>query len=745
MGNEGSKLKGLIIDKNAIEVNDFWALYNAESPTTCNEEGGGGQLLSIFKGEVLVKGQLWAAQGPMERAIRNLMIYRHPYILKYMSTWDQSGQKHLATERVRPLSDVLTQQSDIQVCLGLRTILCSLIFLIERAHARHLNICTQSVYVTDKGSWRLAGFEYVWKAKELNKQLIELAHSFRQPLAMDAADTTQLALEQFAFAALCEQILDKCGGSAGIPHVLEFRDYCSTHLKHQNIELRPKLSAVLLHPYFNHEFILIHSFLFELPLKSVPERQQFFSSLIERLRGFDEQVVASQLASDLLSRMVLLDPTAQHCVTPFVLRTKTENGCTAPLFSPQTYVQHLLPHVLKMFRLRDAQIRLILLDYFMEYVRLLSDEQLLNDILPHLQLGMSDTNDVLVAKTLRSMADLVPILGAATVLGGDRRRCFSDGRPHAAVSTDSSAQWTEPRSITPLMNGSAADAVDYMVSGSPLPLDSNVVPPMPLRLSPDGGEDDKSITQLSEKPLESSHSNSLVDNNSDSSTSSAAHEQTLVNINDDDDEEEELAQKEDEEEEEEEAAWSDWDNAEELQRLQVKQQSTLDELNLYSNVETTSSTSTQATQPSSIADSFRTACSSLSTATLPPPPPPAPLASASSNRKVIDDLSALDIQVQLTTSLHSSEPAEFDFFKDMEPVIETKPATGTGAAASEAEIVQIDASRFAAALTSYNGPDTDVEADQGWGHDDDEDDDVVWGNNGDATNTTTTTTPTTVS
>lgn len=74
MGNEGSKLKGLIIDKNAVEVNDFWALYNAESPTTCNEEGGGGQLLSIFKGEVLVKGQLWASQGPMERAIKVIIL-----------------------------------------------------------------------------------------------------------------------------------------------------------------------------------------------------------------------------------------------------------------------------------------------------------------------------------------------------------------------------------------------------------------------------------------------------------------------------------------------------------------------------------------------------------------------------------------------------------------------------------------------------------------------------------------------
>ncbi|XP_064554041.1 protein-associating with the carboxyl-terminal domain of ezrin [Drosophila montana] len=699
MGNEGSKLKGLIIDKNAVEVNDFWALYNAESPTTCNEEGSDGQLLSIFKGEVLVKGQLWAAQGPMERAIKNLMIYRHPYILKYMSTWDQSGQKHLATERVRPLSDVLAQQSPIQVCLGLRTILCSLIFLIEKALARHLNICTQSIYVTDKGSWRLAGFEYVWKAKDLNKEVLELAHSFRQPLAIDSTNS-ELGLEQFAFATLCEQILDNCG-AVSTPHVQEFRDYCSTHLKHQNIELRPKLSAVLLHPYFNHEFVLIHSFLFELPLKSVQERQQFFSNLIERLRCFDEQVVASQLASDLLSRMVLLDPTAQHCVTPYVLRTKTENGTTA-LFSPQTYLQYLLPHILKMFRLRDAQIRLILLDYFMEYVRLLSDEQLQSEILPHLQMGMNDTNDVLVAKTLRSLADLVPILGGATVLGGDRRRCFSDGRPHAAVSTDCSTPWTEPRSITPLMNGSAVDAVDYMVSGSPLPVESNVAP-MPLRLSPDGGEDDKSVTNLSEKPLELSQGSSpdSSSGNADSSTSSAAHEQTLVN--------------------DEEEAWSDWDNTDELQRLNVKQEA-MDELNL-NNVETNSSTSTQATQPS-LADSFRTACSSVSTDPKKPIPPP-PI-----NRQLIDDLSALDIQVQLTTPANSSEPAEFDFFKDMEPIIETKKTVS-----SEPEVVQIDASRFAATSIGSNDHDVDDAGDQGWGHDEDEDD-VVWGSNGQTTNVT---------
>lgn len=64
--------------------------------------------------------------------LQNLMIYRHPSILKYVTSWERGSQKHLATERCRPLSLVIQTQSDIQICLGLRNVLCSLIFLVEQ-------------------------------------------------------------------------------------------------------------------------------------------------------------------------------------------------------------------------------------------------------------------------------------------------------------------------------------------------------------------------------------------------------------------------------------------------------------------------------------------------------------------------------------------------------------------------------------------------------------------------------------
>ncbi|KAH8251494.1 hypothetical protein KR038_006499 [Drosophila bunnanda] len=691
MGNEGSKLRGLIIEKNAVEANDFWTLHNAESSASSNEEGSNsGMLLSIFQGEDVVKGQLWAkGAGPMERCIKNLMVYRHPYILKYIATWEQSGQKHLATERVRPLNEVLAEQSGMQICLGLRTILCSLIFLIEKALARHLNISTHSIYVTDSGSWRLAGFEYVWKANEVNRQLIDLARSFMDPKNCGED------FEQFAFATLCEQVLDKQSKTNDVtPHFQEFREYCSSHMKHQNSKLRPMLSAVLLHPFFNHEFVFIHSFLFELPLKSVQERQIFFSTLVERLRCFDEQVVASELASSLLSRMVLLDPTAHEFVTPNVLRTKaTTAKATVSLFSPQIYVKYLLPHILKMFRLRDAQIRLILLDYFMDYVRLLSDEQLLSEILPNLQLGMNDTNDVLVAKTLRCMADLVPILGAHKVLGADnRRRCFSDGRPHAAVSTDIQNSVLEPRSITPLMNGSSGDVEEdgFMVSGSPLPVDTATnADQLELRLSPDGGEDDKDAN-LSEK-------SSLDISNRSISSVGGAHENPVLNGDEDD-------------------IWSDWDVTDELQRLHYKQSRVKEQANqndlASKNVESNNSAANPPTQSAS----YPIASSNIS------------IGAVKGSTQPIDDLSALDIQVQLITSaVARSELTEFDFFKDMEPVIETKTSVNRA--------TEPISSRFAAADSlTFNDNNLNTKPGQGWSHDEEEDDDVVWG----ATNAATT-------
>lgn len=398
-----------------------------------------------------------------------------------------------------------------------------------------------------------------------------------------------------------------------------------------------------------------------------------------------------------------------------------------------------------MFRLRDAQIRLILLEYFMEFVRLLTKEELEENILPYLVTGMQDTNDVLVAKTLRCMADLIPILGATTVLGGQRTRLFSDGRPQAAVS-DTNTHWVEPRSITPVL-GESNDCP--MVSGSPIPenllsksnsysslsqaINSEIFEHhMPPRLSPDGGEDVKctAIQDLNDNETEDKNNDNKIIESPELSKTDMLHEDS-INISDTDNN---LPDVDDD-------AWSDWENNDDnndkngtvnnneftANNTYATASTTLNDDSrdkitypsaLTTNITNSSSYNTLPSQVS-LTDSFRTAQSTNSSHSSLKP---------SALHTVNDDLSCLDIQVQATTtSLTNPESSEFDFFKDMEPVIETtkklKQTNITSASAVnwlEPDNFVVNSSRFAA--TSLNDDDIDLNVgdDSGWQVDDDD-------------------------
>lgn len=238
------------------------------------------------------------------------------------------------------------------------------------------------------------------------------------------------------------------------------------------------------------------SFILQLPLKSQEDKQHFFTTLVDRLREFDEETVAIQLTDLLLSRLVLLDPTARQCVTPFILRPKADDMSPA-LFNGQTYKTHVTPKIMQIFAVRDAQIRLILLEYFVDYMNFFTSVELTDQLLPQLLVGIKDTNDILVGATLRCLAELVPLLGSAVVIGRNRGKYFADGRPQGVSQSNSTAHWIEHRSITPVMN-----SVHY-TSNSPL-LDtadlsesyvSTTVNLMPVK---DGGEDAKSSSDVLE-------------------------------------------------------------------------------------------------------------------------------------------------------------------------------------------------------------------------------------------------------
>ncbi|XP_006611947.1 uncharacterized protein LOC102672145 isoform X3 [Apis dorsata] len=357
MGNEKSALNGLKIDEQPVEITDFWIHYMAYM------NGHNIQNISVFISEPsLHYNANFGNPSPLEKAAKNLMLYRHPCILKYVSSWSKA--------------------------------------------------------------------EDILKLK-------------------DPAD---------------------------VPSLLEFKQFCKENLQNPDPSLRTELSHILQHPFFTHDFMKIYAFLDELPLKNSQEKEIFFRTLIKKLKIFPENIIAEQLGRLLLSRMVLLDITAQEQLLPFILKPKDGNDKTGSnLFSISTFKVYLVPKLLQMFCIRDVSIRLVLLSHFNSFVYTFQDDELKSQILPELLVGIKDTNDHLVSATLKALADIVPILGAATVIGGKRGKLFTDGRPNKLKDNNeidnniNIAQLTIPMSIQKIID-------------------------LPERPSPDGGEDKKEIT-----------------------------------------------------------------------------------------------------------------------------------------------------------------------------------------------------------------------------------------------------------
>lgn len=516
MGNDQSISKKFHVDERAITSNDFYSLFSGEI-----KNDGSSTRISIFKESPGPKESYWNSKSPLEHYTKNLMIYRHPSILKFIASWKKSSINYLATEHCDPLMENLSTQNDVQICLGLRNILCALIFLVEKANASHLNVCIESIYIHKKESWRLGGLEHLWPKIDVNGELLTNSKPYRNKDAIDENEGScenVYGIEQYAFGALCEEIFEQREKNLLTHDITTFLEYCTEHLKNPCIELRPSMSDILSHPYFNNDFVFIHSYLAEILLKTQSDKQSFFTSLVDRLRKFDEVIVAKGLIDLILSRIVVLDETARFCVIPYVLCPNDEPTSTtpsSPLFSRETFTKYVTPKIKQMFLVRDVQVRAILLEYFSEYVNYFPNKEMLtNDILPQLLLGIKDTNEEIVTSTLRCLADLVPILGASVVIGQNRSRIFSDGRPSHIpneTSNDSVSMWANARSITPVIAGCSSEtrAVSISPVSDKILINENFTTAdssaftnqnfMLVRLSPDGGEDLDTSKECSEQ------------------------------------------------------------------------------------------------------------------------------------------------------------------------------------------------------------------------------------------------------
>ncbi|KAL1505999.1 hypothetical protein ABEB36_005437 [Hypothenemus hampei] len=492
MGNDHSQIPGLEIDERVVEVSDFWSQQSATV-----QDGEHVTKLSLFSSDLFFNDPFWVPQTPLKKFSKNLMIYRHPSIVRYVSSWQKACKFYLAVEEVIPLSHIIAHMSTMEICLGLYSILKALCFLHETAHSSHNNLCLASIFVTKDSSWKLGGMEYLCPYKTLTAEYLQKSKNYRYNKAVDTNEDKNLLhsnermdfVDVFAFCTLVGELI-KSKHDNEVPYLASFKAFCTQAVQEPRIVQRPRLRNLLEHDFFNHTFIKIYSFLIELPLKSDNEKTEFFAGLKEELQILDEKLVVSQLGRLLVSRMVLLNKIARNCLLPYVMIPKKDGNDA--LFSEELFKLHIAPKLLNVFRVRDAEIRILLLKYFPHFMHCFSQNELQCHILPELLVAIKDTNNDLVSATLHTLAELVPILGADIVIGGKRAKLFNDGKPKNHHS------FSSKKSITIHQNVQKAEDLplqleNVLIHTSEL---ENSNSDLPERPRPDGEEGETSTDEV---------------------------------------------------------------------------------------------------------------------------------------------------------------------------------------------------------------------------------------------------------
>ena len=267
----------------------------------------------------------------------------------------------------------------------------------------HNNLSIDAIFVSrrDNYSWKIGCLEFLTKPGAESVDILSRLKKYKQKYSEtnclppeDLLESTIKKIDtvadghrrdSYAYGLLASEMLASDSADQDIP--VNF-----LNCKASDIKVRLKFDQLLADKIFaNCDYLKIKKSLIAFASLSETDKSQFIDDLVPTLRAIDEQLLAAAILPLIMtSRVFMLHPLVRDKIAPYIfVADKTGHSKVDHcLITIELFQRHVVPVIIKLYLVKNLQLRLILLEYLPFYVHLINKDELTVKMLPAIQLGL---------------------------------------------------------------------------------------------------------------------------------------------------------------------------------------------------------------------------------------------------------------------------------------------------------------------------------------------------------------------
>ncbi|KAJ3569627.1 hypothetical protein NP233_g4935 [Leucocoprinus birnbaumii] len=400
-----------------------------------------------------------------QNALKKLRTMRHPDVLKFMDAVESDTSIYIMTERVQPLSSSLptwasrkAQEKEDWLLWGMHRISVALTFLNDPCASTHGRICTQSIFISPSGEWKLGGFELLSNPKDDTAVLYTLGGAFPASYSWSSPEVKKngwsdlkqydpAAPDAYALGLLLHSVFNPnlpppetsqpphpppTAASRGAIPTSVFNAYKKLLNPNPKNRINSKgfleLGMADTGFFATNRLVKVCLGLENFSIESEAEKNALLKTLKESASSFPTEFTTHKVLPSLVSALEFGGASAAT-ILPLVIQF----GKNMP---PDDYPNTIIAPLVKLFASPDRGTRMALLEQLPDYVDKLDKKTVSDKIFPHLQTGFSDTVAVIREATTKSIALIAP--KANRLLNNDLLRLLAKMQmdPEASIRTN---------------------------------------------------------------------------------------------------------------------------------------------------------------------------------------------------------------------------------------------------------------------------------------------------------------------